>query len=362
MAIIDTVRFDKTEPIVFNKMDSWGFVRARVSLARPGIYIYETKDGRKIRELVPREVLTDRAVIDSIAGTPITVDHPAERVVTPKTAEKYMVGSSIRGDYDHDRDHQVADVCLTHQRAQEAIEAGKNMFSPCYPVRIDDTPGVDPEFGPYDTKQVERGPYNHNALTDNPRGGVDMTIHNDSAGVQTMFVRTDSDEGNNNPDPIMAKLDAMDTKLDSQNQRFDGIEKRLDALEGKKAGQTPPVPPTPPAAAEPKMDSFVDQYNERTELMAAYKRLKQQPNDKHTNAQLKRVLVEKMYQSVNSDSSDEVVDSFWAELQKSIEFKQPMRNNNPNGQFGMSLLSADSNIAEQRRGGRIKASELKKTN
>jgi hypothetical protein len=360
MAIIETVRFDKTEEVVFDKMDVWGFIRARVSLAKPGIMIYRTKDGREIRELVPREVLQDKAVIHSIAGTPVTIDHPKERIVTPKTAKEYMVGSAMHGEYDESKDHQVADICLTHESASAAIEAGKNMFSPCYPVKIDDTGGTDPEFGQYDTKQVQRGPYNHNALTDNPRGGVDMTIHNDDAGVQTgIFIRTD--EGDNDP-PASTQND-MGPKLDAIMTKLDSFDNRLKALEGKGNGGGTSEPPKPPIKADSK--TFTEQYNERQSLLGAFKKLGLKAEENHTNEQLKRTLVTSQFKSIKADSADEVVDAMWQELSERIAQaetpEQPPADpkKSSNAQFGVNLLNTDSSVATERKSTRISASELK---
>lgn len=156
-------------------------------VARPGIYLYLNADGTTRRELVPRETLAaihkdGSAGALTLARAPVTLQHPPE-MVTADNAAKYVIGD-VDGEVAVDDTGLLRVKMAVRQRA--AIDAivndGVFELSPGYWVEVDDTPGEDPEFGAYDSKQVSRK-YNHLAIVDAARGGEVCRIQLDGADV-----------------------------------------------------------------------------------------------------------------------------------------------------------------------------------
>jgi len=168
-----------------------GSVICQGVVAKPGIYLYADKraDGTPFvrRELVTADMLFDvqadgSAGITTLGLAPLTLHHPPV-MVDAQNAQKYThgdVGAKIvRGP----GGYVVVDLTIRTQDAQTAIADGTTVeLSPGYFATIDNTPGVDPVFGEYDSRQTGRV-YNHVALVDAARGGPECRLHLDGADV-----------------------------------------------------------------------------------------------------------------------------------------------------------------------------------
>lgn len=171
-----------------------GSVICQGVVAKPGIYLYADKrpDGTPFvrRELVTAEMLFDvqadgSAGITTLGLAPLTLHHPPV-MVDAQNAQKYThgdVGAKIvRGP----GGYVVVDLTIRTQDAQSAIADGTAVeLSPGYFATIDNTPGVDPVFGEYDSRQTSRV-YNHVALVDAARGGPECRLHLDGADVPVL--------------------------------------------------------------------------------------------------------------------------------------------------------------------------------
>lgn len=171
-----------------------GSLRADVQIAEPGIYLYGTR-----RELVPRATLADPAALDTLKLRPVTLEHPDPtkypQMVTPDTVQVLGVGT-VGEDVALDDGRPRFSVVINRRDALDWIEARRRAgqpveVSPGYFVEVDDTPGVDPEFGPYDAVQVRRD-YNHLALTEAGRGGPTARARVDSTTGRRVEPRQDS--------------------------------------------------------------------------------------------------------------------------------------------------------------------------
>jgi len=174
-----------------------GSLRADAQIAEPGIYLYGTR-----RELVPRETLADVGALETLKLRPVTLEHPDPSkhpaMVTPDNVQALGVGSTGE-DVALEDGRPRFPIVVNRRDALEWIEDRKARglpieVSPGYYVEIDETPGVDPEFGPYDARQVRRD-YNHLALTAAGRGGPTARARVDSTG-RRLEPRTDGDPVN----------------------------------------------------------------------------------------------------------------------------------------------------------------------
>lgn len=207
-------------------------VGARIRIARPGIYEYtDPVTGRTWRELVPREVLKDPDLIASINGAPMAVEHPPEKHILP-TSKKRTVGSAYEGAWSDDEDAQVGRARIHDQEGLDAVANGQCYLSPSYGTWVEEVPGEDPEFGPYDTRQLKRTPYNSIILTANPRGGETLQLSTRADAMSSKIkLRENADSAGTQQNPpatppaapaaprndsaeLGQKIDALGSKID----------------------------------------------------------------------------------------------------------------------------------------------------
>lgn len=72
-----------------------GFLKARISIARPGVFTYTKSDGSIVHEAKLPEDLFSQSTIDSVIGAPIVDTHPntPEKMVTSENYKKYAKGN-----------------------------------------------------------------------------------------------------------------------------------------------------------------------------------------------------------------------------------------------------------------------------
>lgn len=172
-------RIDKGGRIT-KKVDNNGYLRIDGIAAHVGILEYMEEDGRLIRELVPEETLFDPRSLASLAGAPVTLQHPPE-MVTPSNYSRYSQGS-VYDSPRRDGDNLDVSMSVIGNEALHAVEYdGVSELSPGYSVDLDETPG---EWNgqPYDRVQRNRF-YNHLAIVDAARGGSVCSLRFDGAIV-----------------------------------------------------------------------------------------------------------------------------------------------------------------------------------
>jgi len=165
-----------------------GGLRVAGNVARTGVLLYQTVDGRTVREYVPPETLFAADSLASLRGAPITDLHPVDDagrpvLVTAATWKKYSVGTL--GDTARaDGALLVADLLVQDAGEVALVEAQQRRELSCgYEAEIDATPGVSPAGEHYDQAQTRRV-YNHVAL--GPAGwgraGPEVALRMDAAG------------------------------------------------------------------------------------------------------------------------------------------------------------------------------------
>lgn len=244
MTIKTVHRYDAPGKITVVQTEE-GFLLTTGKLAKPGIMLYRRGDGEVIRELVEPEVLKDETSNASLFGKALTIEHP-EDDVTPDNWKDLAHGSWGYPKYHEDHEDGpglYAPVTIHTREALKILEDpdGLRELSPGYTVKVDETPGEHPEFGPYDTKQIPGSRrYNHGALTAEARGGPDLTIRKDSAyqcedkdmEEEEKDQAPKSDEGHDKEKMDMGeKLDAFMSKMEDAMK---SLSDRLDQLEGDK--------------------------------------------------------------------------------------------------------------------------------
>ena len=172
-------RIDKGGRIT-SKIDENGYLRIDGVVAHVGILEYMEDDGTVIRELVPEETLFDEESLKSLAGAPVTLQHPPV-MVTPSNYKEYSQGS-VNGMPKRDGDNLVASMLVIGNEALHAVEyEGVSELSPGYSVDLDETPG-EWQGQKYDRVQRNRR-YNHQAIVDAARGGSVCSLRFDGAHV-----------------------------------------------------------------------------------------------------------------------------------------------------------------------------------
>jgi hypothetical protein len=165
---------------ITSKIDDNGYLRIDGVVAHVGILEYMDDDGTVIREFVPEETLFDEASLQSLAGAPVTLQHPPV-MVTPANYSQYSQGS-VNGMPKRDGDNLVASMLVIGNEALHAVEYdGVSELSPGYSVDLDETPG-EWQGQKYDRVQRNRR-YNHQAIVDAARGGSVCSLRFDGANV-----------------------------------------------------------------------------------------------------------------------------------------------------------------------------------
>lgn len=165
---------------ITSKIDENGYLRIDGVVAHVGILEYMEDDGTVIREFVPEETLFDEESLKSLAGAPVTLQHPPV-MVTPSNYKEYSQGS-VNGMPKRDGDNLVASMLVIGNEALHAVEyEGVSELSPGYSVDLDETPG-EWKGQKYDRVQRNRR-YNHQAIVDAARGGSICSLRFDGANV-----------------------------------------------------------------------------------------------------------------------------------------------------------------------------------
>ncbi len=230
------------------------FDKARI--ARTGIQTYRASElGDAFRDMdsdasvrvyrSPDEVF-DAASIASIAGKPITIDHPSA-FVNAENAERLIVG--VVGDaLTQDGEFLTGALRIFHAAGVKAVKDGKRELSVGYDTEIERTAGTTPDGETYDAIQrAIRG--NHVALVDRGRCGPTCRLHDgpESNGSTCKCQENDMtlkmvDCGGSNVEMTDAAVVALkslvathDTELATRDAKISDAETKIADLETKLA-------------------------------------------------------------------------------------------------------------------------------
>ena len=214
-----------------------GWLRVDGYISRTGIQTYE-RDGKPFLEYRPPDEVFAPDTIASFASVPVTKDHPSSGTLNAHNTKAYQVGTVESPRQDGQRTR--ARLLLTDAVAIEAMRKGKMQLSCGYMCDLDETPGVTPEGHRYDA--IQRNIYgNHVALVDEARGGPELTVRIDSAGLLLDFqervdvtsTTTSTTENESQGKYIMEELKKALEALAAEKVRADGLQAKLDATQAK---------------------------------------------------------------------------------------------------------------------------------
>lgn len=181
------------------------------------------------KEYVPQSTLD--ASVGQLAGLPVSLGHPPERMVDAKNYSKRNIGHVDSGASVDDKGQHVAIYVQRHD-AIEAVESGSHrQVSAGYDTKLDKTPGVAPDGERYDAIQTGRT-YNHIAIVKRARGGSELAIRLDEHGDMI------EDDPSSDGMEIFGmkrkvRIDGVDHEVEAPESFFQA----LDVAEGTRAGE-----------------------------------------------------------------------------------------------------------------------------
>lgn len=230
------VDYSRLAPIDRLERTPTGGIRIGANVGRSGVLVYLRSDGSVRREYRSEAEAFSARSLASIADAVVTVGHPPDALVTPRTVKTHQVGH-VRGGARRDGKMIAAELAVLEEGAIGQIASGDlSELSAGYTCRIDETPGTSPEGEAYDVAQCEIE-YNHVALLPEgqARAGRDAKLRFDGAEV-----RLEAD----NERQFETRNDAMKEWIDGREYTVGTPEwaaanalrrKRLDELEKEKA-------------------------------------------------------------------------------------------------------------------------------
>lgn len=171
---------------IATRLDDNGYLRIDGYAAKAGVLTYLLPDGTIRKEYVPAETLFNADSLDSLTGSPVTIEHPG--VLNSDNASQHSRGSVPKAGADGEK--LKVGIVVTAADAIAAVKSGKRQLSPGYRAELDFTPG---EYNgiKYDAVQTRRV-YNHLAIVSSARGGPECRLNLDGVNC-AVEVSSDTD-------------------------------------------------------------------------------------------------------------------------------------------------------------------------
>ena len=221
-----------------------GGLRAPANLTRAGVFTYSNPDGSPRREYrAPAEVFAPEALA-SLAGAPVTREHPIDGYVTADDWRHKAVGHTGEAPRAADDGiHVEGMVYVQDSDTIAAIESGElGEISLGYDQVYVPGPGVTPEGEAYDGRQTVLR-YNHTALVPKGRAGPTVALRLDSDGHQiptetpdTMKITIGGKEYTAGTPEATAAISTLETRLDAADKAAKAERRSRVAIQAKSAG------------------------------------------------------------------------------------------------------------------------------
>lgn len=262
--IVDAIRYDSATIQLVGPADEQ-FLRARVVLARTGVFPYVRQNGEVVREAKLPEHLFSDDTVESAKGIPVTLRHPPvsdnQGLVTTETYKKYArgsVGDTITHTEDELEGHETVwdSELMNLLRDGEMVEVSVGFRS-----KQVWEPG---EFNgeKYDCYQTNIR-FNHLAHVEKGRGGDGVRVYLDSCDVPEgldFAIQTSLDSSeetkNRNGGTMKSKGSGNYSFVDKMRGFLSGMMVSLDSMEAEepKADQEPDKEKSD-GYSEPKKDN-----------------------------------------------------------------------------------------------------------
>ena len=174
-----------------------GYVYAQGLATRTGVFRYRNDDGSITREYRPPSEVARADSLSTLAGKPLTNDHPDDPV-TPETWGEVAVGTVGNDVYVSPDGYVRVTISAQRKDAIDALTGGKIELSCGYDCEVDPTPGTTPDGEDYDAIQRNIR-YNHLAIVTRGRAGAACRVRMDAGDAEA--VREDSGDPTNTPTP-----------------------------------------------------------------------------------------------------------------------------------------------------------------
>lgn len=248
-----SIRFDRA-PLANTERLPDGRLRVRATFSRVGPLNYLRADGTMQTEIVTADELFREDSLETAGLAPVTLGHPPDGMVTPKTWKKYAVGAS-GSTVIANRVDGLVDVVFVigDEEAIEAVESGRAAeVSAGYSTLVESR--GDGKF--YQTNRQ----YNHLAIVERGRAGPGVRLHLDAAEDWAVMAddvdKTDSKggcdcmpgmkryKGMDMEEEVFDAFKAMEGELETLKKDMKGMipkkdsayEEKVDALAGENAG------------------------------------------------------------------------------------------------------------------------------
>lgn len=249
----DSVKFKAT-------IDENGFLVDTPVVARLGVQVYYTEDGRTVREFRPAEEVFKDESLASYQGKPMTLDHV---FVNSENAKEVVVGS-VTGKAEQLGSSVVAPIVVYDNAAiQEAMAGNAKELSVGYSAILDETPGWgDPITGEYVLKSdgdqfdapegwqefdaIQRDiKVNHLAMVYRGRAGIaklnmdgeqenpyttDVDINKEDKQEMTVKIKLDGAQEFEVAQEIASHIEALNAKADTAIAERDSLKAKVDAM------------------------------------------------------------------------------------------------------------------------------------
>jgi hypothetical protein len=220
-----------------------GCIQGEARVTRTGILVYKAADGSLLRELRHPDDVFKKESLDTLKMIPITRGHPTSNggLVSVETAKALSVGFTGETVVP-DGQFVVSSVKISTADGVEAVKSGLDELSLGYTFEMDTTPGI------YDGQQYDCRQrnivYNHLALVQKGRAGVDVRLNMDAAievvdGDKTSFKRRaemlvkialDGGLEYEVPQEVKVHMAGLLTRLDSLSAEILGHKKNVEKL------------------------------------------------------------------------------------------------------------------------------------
>jgi len=222
-----------------------GFLVDSPIVARAGIQEYKRNDGSIRRELrLPDEVFNVDA-LSSMRGKPITIGHPGSGKVTSKDAHRVTVGTML-SEGRQDGDNVRVDIII---HSPDSI-GDRRELSLGYMAHLDETPGVDPTYGPYDAKQTGIT-VNHLSVVPSARAGrvarlnldgnEDFSTQQEQQTMTTVKVKLDNGIEYDAAPEVSVELYKLRADATEAKSKLDAVTAEKDKLQAKADGMADEV-------------------------------------------------------------------------------------------------------------------------
>lgn len=220
------------QPITMRRTDE-GYLTGEARVARVGVQAYQDGRGGIRHEYRPVSEVFAADAIASFRNVPLTMGHPAERLVTADNAKSLSighVGENIRPD----GEWLVMPLTITDAESVRQIEAGATVqLSGGYMADLDETRG---EYDGIRFDAVQRNIRgNHVAVVQQARAGAMARINLDAADAVALTVMHTREDHAMTDKTVTVRVDGIEYQAAPEVERHITKQaERIDALTGER--------------------------------------------------------------------------------------------------------------------------------